>query len=172
MGIQELRGRDLTSGSRHGDIWHLAVPMMLEIGTVNVIQVLDTYWVGRLGSEALAAVTMAVSIRWVITSLASGLGVGGLAVVARRIGEGDRVAADHAAPLVTLFDATPQVVDIGVQCLRVVGPSMIASAVGVALARAFDGAGNTSPPWPSTWSPCGAWRFPLPSPSPAGWVWA
>jgi Na+-driven multidrug efflux pump len=32
---------------------------------------------------------------------------------------------------------------------------MIASAVGVALARAFDGAGNTSPPWPSTWSPWG-----------------
>jgi putative MATE family efflux protein len=92
-----LHGRDLTSGSLHGDIWHLAVPMMLEIGTVNVIQVLDTYWVGQLGSEALAAVTISVSIRWVIVSLASGLGVGGLAVVARRFGERDKAAADHAA---------------------------------------------------------------------------
>jgi Na+-driven multidrug efflux pump len=50
-----------------------------------------------------------------------------------------------ARPLVSLFDATPQVVEIGVQCLRVVAPSMIASGIGVALARAFDGAGNTKP---------------------------
>jgi putative MATE family efflux protein len=70
--------------------------MMLEFGTVNVIQVLDTYWVGQLGSAALAAVTISVSIRWVIISLANGLGIGGLAVVARRIGEGDREAANHA----------------------------------------------------------------------------
>ncbi|MGD2148579.1 MAG: hypothetical protein PVH41_17930, partial [Anaerolineae bacterium] len=30
-----LHGRDLTSGSLHGDIWFLAIPMILEIGTVN-----------------------------------------------------------------------------------------------------------------------------------------
>ncbi|MGD9001558.1 MAG: MATE family efflux transporter [Anaerolineae bacterium] len=137
-----LHGRDLTSGSLHGDIWHLAVPMMLEIGTVNVIQVLDTYWVGQLGSEALAAVTIGVSIRWVITSLASGLGVGGLAVVARRFGEGDKAAADHAAwqtillalavscllaslglvlarPLLLLLGAEAEVLPLGLSYLRI-----------------------------------------------------
>jgi Na+-driven multidrug efflux pump len=50
-----------------------------------------------------------------------------------------------ARPLVSLFDATPQVVEIGAQCLRVMAPSMIASGIGVVLGRAFDGAGNTRP---------------------------
>ena len=71
--------------------------MMLETGIQNVAQVLDTYWVGQLGSAALAAVTISITIRWVVNSLANGLGIGGLAVVARRIGEMDRDAADHAA---------------------------------------------------------------------------
>jgi putative MATE family efflux protein len=116
--------------------------MMLEIGTVNVIQVLDTYWVGRLGSAALAAVTMGVSIRWVVTSLATGLGVGGLAVVARRFGERDMAAANHAAwqtillalavssllgglglllarPLLLLLGAEAEVLPLGLPYLRI-----------------------------------------------------
>jgi putative MATE family efflux protein len=89
-------GRDLTSGSLHRDIWYLALPMTLETGIQNVAQVLDTYWVGRLGSAALAAVTISISVRWVVNSLGNGLGIGGMAVVARRVGEKDRGAAEHA----------------------------------------------------------------------------
>lgn len=44
-----------------------------------------------------------------------------------------------------LFDPTPQVVAFGTDILHVVAPSLIASSVGVALARGFDGAGNTVP---------------------------
>ena len=50
-----------------------------------------------------------------------------------------------ARPLITLFDPTPQVVALGVECTRVVAPSLIATAIGVVLARGFDGAGNTVP---------------------------
>ncbi|MBS1250124.1 MAG: hypothetical protein MAG431_01714 [Chloroflexi bacterium] len=52
--------------------------MMLETGIMNVAQLLDTYWVGQLGSAALAAVTISTTIRWVLNSLSNGLGVGGL----------------------------------------------------------------------------------------------
>jgi len=89
--------RDLTSGSLHRAIWYLAIPMILETSALNVSQILDTIWIGKLGSAALAAVTISVAIRWVINSLASGLSIGGLAVVARRIGARDRAAAEHAA---------------------------------------------------------------------------
>lgn len=88
--------RDLTSGSLHRAIWYLAPAMMLETGILNVSQVLDTYWVSRLGSAALAAVTISISIRWVLNSLSNGLGIGGMAVVARRIGAKDEAGADHA----------------------------------------------------------------------------
>ncbi len=89
--------RDLTSGSLHRNIWRLALPMILEMGVINISQILDTLWVSQLGSAALAAVTISITIRWMLNSLANGLGIGGMAVVARRSGERDRAAAEHAA---------------------------------------------------------------------------
>jgi Na+-driven multidrug efflux pump len=50
-----------------------------------------------------------------------------------------------ALPLMELFDPTPQVVAFGTDCLRIVAPSLVASALGVVLARGFDGAGDTVP---------------------------
>ncbi|MGD9403804.1 MAG: MATE family efflux transporter, partial [Anaerolineae bacterium] len=50
-----------------------------------------------------------------------------------------------APSLIAIFDATPEVVAIGTECVHVVAWSMIASAGGVVLARGFDGAGNTVP---------------------------
>jgi Na+-driven multidrug efflux pump len=50
-----------------------------------------------------------------------------------------------ARPLIVTFDPTPEVVEIGTQYLHIVAPSLIFSAVGVVLARSFDGAGNTVP---------------------------
>ena len=90
------RKRDLTTGSIHRNIWTLAVSMILEMATLSVTQIMATYWVGKLGSAALAAVTISMTLRWVINSLANGLGIGGMAVVARRIGAHDKAQADHA----------------------------------------------------------------------------
>ncbi|MCJ7624220.1 MAG: MATE family efflux transporter, partial [Anaerolineaceae bacterium] len=96
MKMEKSSARDLTSGSIHKNIWFLAVPMTLEFGVMSISQLMDTYWVGRLGSAALAAVTISTSIRWVINSMANGLGNGGMAVVARRTGEQNRAAAAQA----------------------------------------------------------------------------
>ncbi|HDD23885.1 MAG TPA: MATE family efflux transporter [Chloroflexi bacterium] len=143
MSGSEAAGRDLTSGNLHRNIWYLAGPMILETGIQNVTQLLDTYWVGRLGSDALAAVTISITIRWVFNSLANGLGIGGLAVVARRIGEKDADAASHAVwqtillglgvsfalsipalllarPLLKLLGADATVLPLGISFLRVI----------------------------------------------------
>ncbi len=141
-GVRKARDRDLTSGSLHRAIWYLAPPMMLETGILNVAQLLDTYWVGQLGSAALAAVTISITIRWVLNSLANGLGIGGMAVVARRIGARDQDAAAHAAwqtillgltvsfflsvtglllahPLLLLLGADAEVLPLGLAYLRI-----------------------------------------------------
>jgi Na+-driven multidrug efflux pump len=88
--------RDLTTGNIHRNIWTLAVPMILEMAMLSMTQIVDTYWVGRLGSAALAAVTIGMNLRWVMNSLANGLGIGGMAMVARRIGARNKAQADHA----------------------------------------------------------------------------
>ena len=139
---RRAQGRDLTSGSLHRAIWHLAPPMILETGILNIAQVLDTYWVGQLGSAALAAVTISITIRWVLNSLANGLGIGGMAVVARRIGAKEQAAAEHAVwqtillgvfmslvlsitgmvlarPLLILLGADAEVLPLGLAYLRI-----------------------------------------------------
>ena len=116
--------------------------MMLETGIQNITQILDTYWIGQLGSAALAAVTISITIRWVLNSLANGLGIGGMAVVARRIGARDEAAARHAAtqtillglavslilgvaglamarPLLIMLGADPEVLAFGLAYLRI-----------------------------------------------------
>ena len=119
---QAAKGRDLTSGSLHRAIWSLAPAMMLEMGVMNVAQLLDAYWVGRLGSAALAAVTISTGVRWVLNSLANGLGTGGMAVVARRIGAQDQESAGHAA---------------GQTILLGIVASLLLAALGLAVARPF-----------------------------------
>ncbi len=88
---------DLTSGNLHRNIWVLAVPMVIELSTLSLSQTADAYMVGRLGSAALAAVTISMTVRWTVNSLANGLGIGGMAVVARRIGAQRTADANHAA---------------------------------------------------------------------------
>jgi putative MATE family efflux protein len=88
--------RDYTVGSLGRNIWLLAVPMVLEMGLVSLFRVADMFWVGKLGPEALAAITIGENVRWALSGMAMGQGIGGLAVVARRIGEKDDEAANHA----------------------------------------------------------------------------
>jgi putative MATE family efflux protein len=160
-----IQHRNLTEGSLHRDIWYLAPPMMLGTGITNVIQILDTYWVGQLGSAALAAVTISITIRWVINSLANGLGIGGLAIVARRVGERDRAEADHAAtqtlllgimisailsvlglavaqPLLILLGADAEVLPLGLAYLRVALAGIITLILVFVLNSILRGAGE------------------------------
>jgi putative MATE family efflux protein len=116
--------RDLTTGSIHRNIWTLAVPMILEMGTLSVTQIMDTYWVGKLGSAALAAVTISITLRWVINSLANGLGIGGMAVVARRIGARERAQANHATWQAVLLAICVSVV-LGVLGILVAEPTLL-----------------------------------------------
>jgi putative MATE family efflux protein len=52
-----------------------------------------------------------------------------------------------APHLVALFvkDATPAVLNLGTQYLRIVSPSLLAITLGIVMGRALDGAGNTVP---------------------------
>jgi putative MATE family efflux protein len=135
------RKQDLTTGNIHRNIWTLAVPMTLEMATLSVTQILDTYWVGKLGSAALAAVTISITLRWVINSLANGLGIGGMAMVARRIGARDRTQANHAtcqAVLLAMFVSLVLGI-IGILsaelALRVLGAEADVLAIGVSFLR-------------------------------------
>jgi len=74
----------------------LAVPMVLEMLMESVFLVVDVFFVGKLGADAITTVGVTESLMTLIYAAAIGLSIGATATVARRIGEKDPEAAAHA----------------------------------------------------------------------------
>jgi hypothetical protein len=90
-------GRDFTQGSLGIAIFILAVPMIIEMMAESLFAIVDIFFVSRLGSGAVAVVSITESMMYLIYSVAIGLSIGATATVARRIGEKDREGAATAA---------------------------------------------------------------------------
>lgn len=74
-------------------VFLLAVPMVLELVLESTFAVVDIYFVGKLGSSAVATVGLTESYLFLLYSIAIGLSMAVTAVVARRIGEHEREQA-------------------------------------------------------------------------------
>lgn len=80
----------LTQGGIVNNMLHLAIPMFVGIAGIVAFNLADTYFVGRLGTDALAAMSFTFPVIMVINSIAMGLGLGTTSVVSRMIGTEDR----------------------------------------------------------------------------------
>ena len=63
----------------------------------SVFAVVDIFWVSHLGTDAAATVGLTESLLTLIYALAIGLSIGAMAMIARRIGEGNPEGAARAA---------------------------------------------------------------------------
>ncbi len=138
--VEAVRGshQDYTTGSLNREIVLLAVPMVLEMVLESLFAVVDVFWVGRLGANAVATVGLTESMLTLVFSVAMGLSLSTTAMVARRIGEKDPEGAAVAgvqAIALGLFISLA----IGVPCflfapnlLRMMGasPEIIATGSG------------------------------------------
>ena len=96
---ESIRGshRSYTTGPIGRAILLLAIPMVLEMIMESVFAVVDIYWVSHLGTDAAATVGLTESLLTIIYALAIGLSIGAMAMIARRIGEGNPDGAARAA---------------------------------------------------------------------------
>lgn len=67
----------------------LTWPMVIGHLGMVAFNLVDTFYVGRLGTRELAALSFTFPVVFMISSLAIGLGMGAAAVISRAIGEGD-----------------------------------------------------------------------------------
>lgn len=71
---------------------NLAAPMLVGIMALMAFNLVDTFFVGRLGTRELAAMTLTFPVVMMIGTFTIGLGVGALATVSHALGEGNRRA--------------------------------------------------------------------------------
>jgi putative MATE family efflux protein len=132
--------QDYTEGSLGRAVFLLSVPMILEMAMESLFGIMDVFWVGKLGPDAVAAVGITEALLTLVFALALGLSMSTTAMVARRIGEKDAEGAATAAVqaiVLGLLAAVPTLV-VGLvwprELLALMGasPSLVESGWGYA----------------------------------------
>jgi putative MATE family efflux protein len=173
---RSLRGEnyDYTQGSIRQAIVLLAVPMILELSLESVFALVDIFFVGKLGENAIATVGLTESVVTIVYSLAIGLSTAATAMVARRTGEKNEEGAAHAgaqallisilstlvisiagvifaADILRIMGAKPEVVRDGAIFTRIMlGGSMVIILLFL-INGIFRGAGNAAIAMKSLW---------------------
>ena len=139
---EALRGshQDYTSGNLNRAILLLAIPMVLEMVLESLFAVVDVFWVGRLGANAVATVGLTESLLSLVFAVGIGLAMSTTAMVARRIGEKDHEDAAIAG-VQAIFLGLLVSLSIGIPCFifapRLLGlmgasPELVATGSGYA----------------------------------------
>ena len=79
----------LIEGPVQKTLIRLTIPMVLGTLGMVIFNLSDTFFVGQLGTNQLAALTFTFPVVLIVSSLAMGLGIGASAVISRAIGEGN-----------------------------------------------------------------------------------
>jgi putative MATE family efflux protein len=129
--------------------------------TLTLYNLVDTFWVSKLGYQAIAALTITLPYHVLIMAIGVGIGAGIGALTSRRFGERNIEATNHAAgqifslaafygvifliaavffsePILTMIGATPDIMDFATQYLVILGfgtPFMFFLLMGSSLLR-------------------------------------
>jgi putative MATE family efflux protein len=97
--IDSIRGSnaDYTKINLKRAIFLLAVPMILELIGESLFAIVDIFFVGKLGPSAVATVGLTETYMFLLYSIGMGVAMAVTAVVARRVGEGNKEEAGIAA---------------------------------------------------------------------------
>ena len=120
---------------------------MASMITMALYNIIDTFWVARLGYQAIAALTIVIPYHILVIAIGVGTGTGINALASRRFGERNIEATNHIAgqmfslsgcfgviflmtavffaePILTIIGATPDTMDLATQYLTVLGFGM------------------------------------------------
>jgi putative MATE family efflux protein len=160
---------DLTEKNLNKNIFKLCIPVAIENILHMSVFISDTIMIGRLGTDAIAAVGLAGTIFFIISMIFSSLNVGSASIVARHIGAKEKDQAQivgaqailmsimmgigatsillfFSREILVLMSAEPKVVDLGAGYLQIVGGFLVFRLVILACSGVLRGAGDTKTP--------------------------
>jgi putative MATE family efflux protein len=88
--LDKINKATLTTGHIPKQLFYLTMPMIAGMLGIVIFNLTDTFFVGRLGEEQLAALSFTFPIVMVINSFSSGIGIGAGALISRYVGEGNQ----------------------------------------------------------------------------------
>ncbi|MBI2470720.1 MAG: MATE family efflux transporter [Planctomycetes bacterium] len=160
---------DLTEKNLNKNIFKLSIPVAIENILHMSVFIIDAVMVGRLGTDAIAAVGLAGAISFTITMIFSSVNAGSASIVARHIGAKEKGQAQvvgaqaifmalamgiiitpffllYANNMLILMSAELSVSDLGKGYLQIVGGFVAFRLIILACNGILRGAGDTSTP--------------------------
>lgn len=150
-------------------VFRLAWPVVLQEAVWSMSAIIIMVFVGHLGAEAITAVGLSEQIFFLPMTVFAGIGIGATAIVARHVGAGEPQRANRtlrqamllalilgtvfglllwflADDLLALFQASPEVIELGADYIRVNAPTTIFFCVMFGSTAILRGAGDTKTP--------------------------
>lgn len=144
----------------------LSFPPMIGMVIYSMFSIIDTFFIAKLGSAALAALTITIPIQVLMISCASATGVGLTSLISRTLGKGDIKLADNIAwhgiilsilygfifafignyymdDLLIIFGCTPETFFLSKEFLQVILTGCIFTFIPMNLGNIIQGEGNT-----------------------------
>jgi putative MATE family efflux protein len=163
-----------TEGSIRKAIFYLAVPMILEMIMESLFAIVDIFFVGRLGVDAVATVGLTESVVTIVYSIGIGFSMAATAIISRRIGEKQAEKASaaafqvillgaifslfisisgfwYAADILRLMGASEAIISAGSSYARIILAGNISIMLLFIINGAFRGAGNASVAMRALW---------------------
>lgn len=103
MTVPDTSAAKLVNGSIPGHLVSQTLPAIVGVAAIMSIGIVDAYFIGQLGSDALAAISFIFPVSVATTSLGIGVMVGINSVVARALGECDHERAARRANFGIVF---------------------------------------------------------------------
>jgi putative MATE family efflux protein len=145
--------------------WPIVVGMLVQV-SYNIV---DTAWVGRLGANAIAALTFAFPLFFVMIAVSTGLTAGVNSLISRLVGANKIRQAENAAvhacylsviaaivitflgllflrPMFELFGAASDVLLLGINYMRIIFFGTVLMFLGWTLTSVFSAQGDTKTP--------------------------
>jgi len=82
---------NLTQGDVGKHLYSMTGPMIWGIFSIMSMNIVDTFYVGQLGTDPLAAMSFTIPVVSILLSLAFGIGIGASSVIARAIGSQEHI---------------------------------------------------------------------------------